>query len=313
MTDTARKTILLDCDPGHDDVIALIVASRTTDLVAVTAVAGNAPLDMTARNALMVTELFGIDVPVYAGATRPLVIDPVHAPHVHGVDGLGGTTLPNLTTSAAAGHAANAIIEASHAHENLWVVAVGPLTNVALAMRLEPGLADRLAGISIMGGGIGFGNVSEQAEFNFWFDPHAAQIVMSSGARLIMCGLDLTHQLPMTDADAAEIRALGGERATFVGDVIDYFASRYQELHGGARRGPMHDPCAVLALTHPELFETEELHISVPTDGEHRGMSAADLRHMPSCPPPNTTVCRKIDADAARAHIVSVLAAASHD
>jgi inosine-uridine nucleoside N-ribohydrolase len=184
--------VLLDCDPGHDDAIAIVVAARNTDLVGITTVAGNAPLTSTTHNALVMRDLLGIDVEVHSGSSRPLVGEPKHAGHVHGESGLDGADLPEPTTPLNGTDAAQFIVDACHKHDKLWLVPVGPLTNIALAMQKDPAVAQRIAGISLMGGG-SFGNRSAMGEFNIWADPEAAQIVFSSGAPIIMAGLDVTH------------------------------------------------------------------------------------------------------------------------
>ena len=311
----SRPNVLLDCDPGHDDAIALVFAAAATNLVGITTVAGNAPLSMTTTNARAIAELFGIDVPIGAGADRPLLVPPKHAPEIHGPTGLGGTHLPAPVRPLDPKIAANLILEASHRHEDLWIVAVGPLTNVALALRLDPSLADRLAGISIMGGALGAGNVTPAAEFNLYFDPHAARIVFESGIPLQMCGLDLTHQFMVAPSVGRELKsraADSGERATaragFLSDVIDYFADRYQHVSGGAMEGPMHDPCAVLALTHPELLSSERLEVRIEVEGPNRGMTLADLRGYPGVATPNVLVHRSIRSADALELLTDVLA-----
>jgi inosine-uridine nucleoside N-ribohydrolase len=317
----SKPTIILDCDPGHDDAMALVLASQFTDLVGVTTVAGNAPLQMTTTNALAIAELFGIEAPIAAGADRPLIVDPVHAPQIHGTTGLGGTNLPRPSRSPDPRNAVQLLLDASRTHENLWVVAVGPLTNIALALRVDPTLAQRLAGVSIMGGSIGVGNVTPAAEFNLYFDPHAARMVFESGLPLQMCGLDLTHQFKVGPdvGERLRERALSGNdrtqaraetRAAFVHDALTYFAERYAAVSGGEPAGPMHDPCAVLALTHPELFGSEPLEVHVETEGENRGMTVADLRRFPGVAQPNVLVHRSIRAEDALTCLTEAMDAA---
>jgi len=259
----SRVPVWLDCDPGHDDAIALIAASQLCQLVGVSTVAGNATLARTTQNALALCEAFGLSVPVHAGADRPLVAPARHAPDIHGESGLFGVTLPAPRRGTERTHAAQAILDASHRVPGLWLVAVGPLTNVALALALDPTLAHRLAGISVMGGGVGLGNTTPMAEFNFLVDPEAAQRVLQSGARVVIAGLDLTHQFCFGQADAAAVHVASAGRSTtavaraaVVSDIYAHFAERYFEVTG-MPDGPMHDPCAVLALSHPALFERQ--------------------------------------------------------
>lgn len=290
-----RSVVLIDCDPGHDDAVALLVAARFCDVVAVTTVSGNAPLADCTRNALVVGELFGLDAPVFAGCDRPLVQRPIHAPSVHGENGLGGTSVSEPTRSAGVEHAVEVIIEVTRAREGVWLVPTGPLTNVAIAIRLDPGLADRVAGVSLMGGGIRIGNVTATAEFNIWCDPEAASIVFGSGAPLRMCGLDVTHQVRVGAAEAERVRAIGGARAVFLADLLTFFAERYGEGTGTAA-GPMHDPLAVLAVTHPELFGFVDRHVRIELGGGQRGTTVVDQREVVVREAPNCLVAETVDA-----------------
>lgn len=299
MAPMARPRALLDCDPGHDDAFAILTAGRHCDLVGITTVSGNVDLELTTRNALITCQLLGLDVPVYRGADRPIIAEARHAEAIHGKTGLDGPKLPPLDREATGSDAAGFIIERSRRHHDLWLIAVGPLTNVALALRRDPALAARLAGISIMGGSLGHGNTTAAAEFNIWADPEAADIVFRSGARLKMVGLDLTHQFRMHGPRIERVRALGGPVATFCADLLEFFAARYQQVTG-REGGPLHDPCAVLALTHPELFSSDPLHLVVELRGEHtRGMTLADLRGAHRSEAPNVEVMRHIDDAAA--------------
>ncbi len=305
-----RPAVLIDCDPGHDDALALLLAGQTTELLGVTAVAGNAPLAKTLHNALITTQIAKLNVPVVAGADRPLVVEPQHAAYIHGESGLDGPTLPRLERSATPGTAAAFILDLAARRDDLWIVALGPLTNIALALRESPGLAQRIRGISLMGGSAGPGNVTASAEFNIWADPEAAAIVFGSGARLIMAGLDVTHQFTI-DADRRQrLRDLGTNPARFAADLLTYYSEAYRRSAGGAAAGPLHDPCAVLALTHPELFDSEDLHVRVEVRGEHtRGMTVVDRRGGKLAAVPNTKVLTRIDHVAAFDILVKALAA----
>lgn len=303
-----RPAIVLDCDPGHDDVFAILVALARADLVAVTAVSGNAPLSASVHNALITLQLAGADVPVHVGAERPLVREPRHAAYIHGESGLAGPVLPPLTRTASDVPAVDAILSAAAARDDLWLVATGPLTNVALALRADPRLADRLLGISIMGGNYGPGNVTAAAEFNIWADPEAAAEVFASGARLLMAGLDLTHQFMITPQRVAAVKALGTPLATFGAELLTYFSEAYARSFGGEPQGPLHDPCAVLALTDPGLFTTAAYHVAVEALGElTRGATVVDRRTGPRSAEPNTTVLETIDDDAAFAVLLEAL------
>jgi inosine-uridine nucleoside N-ribohydrolase len=165
--------MIIDCDPGHDDAIALIVAARHANVLGVTTVAGNAPISATTRNARIVLDMIGSAAPLHQGAHRPLVAPPQHAAYIHGQSGLDGADLPEPSGPADSEDAVGFIIDTCRATEGVWLVPMGPLTNIAIALRSAPDIAQRIAGISLMGGG-SFGNRSAAAEFNIWADPEAA-------------------------------------------------------------------------------------------------------------------------------------------
>jgi inosine-uridine nucleoside N-ribohydrolase len=301
--------ILLDCDPGHDDAVAIVVAARHAELLGITTVAGNAALDRTTRNALAVRELLGSAVPVHAGADRPLLEEPHPAPQTHGESGLDGADLPVPTRPLDGTDAVGFIVDTCRATEGAWIVAVGPLTNVALALRAAPDLARRVAGISIMGGGA-FGNRTPVAEFNIWADPEAAAVVFGYGGPLVMAGLDLTHQLLATRPRIAALRARPGRAAAVFADLFAFYSGSYFSRHDDTLAGgAVHDPCAVLALTHPDLFEREARHVAVETAGRlTRGMTVIDRRTVKERPAPTCDVLTRIDADAAWDVIVEAIA-----
>ncbi|HZJ26467.1 MAG TPA: nucleoside hydrolase [Acidimicrobiia bacterium] len=303
---TERVPVLVDCDPGHDDVVALLVAHRFCDLVAVTTVSGNASLADCTRNALVVTEMFDLAAPVHAGCDRPLVQEAIHAPVVHGEGGLGGATVAEPTRSVGDAHAVEVLVEATRAREGLWIIPTGPLTNIAIAMRLDPRLVERVAGVSLMGGGIRIGNVTATAEFNVWCDPEAASVVFASGAPLTMCGLDVTHQVRVGSAEVERVRAVGGERALFLAAILTFFAQRYGE-HTGVAAGPMHDPLAVLAVTHPGLFGFVDRHVRVELGGGQRGTTVVDQRDLPGPRVTNCSVAETVDAPALAEIVVETL------
>lgn len=306
-----RPQIILDCDPGHDDALAILLAAQHAELLGVTTVSGNAPLAATTRNALLTLQLGGLDVPVHAGAGAPLGREAAYAPDIHGESGLGGPALPEPTREAASRDAVRFIVDTVRAEGDVWLVAVGPLTNVALALREAPDLAARLAGISVMGGAVGPGNRTPAAEFNIWADPEAADIVFRSGARLVMCGLNLTHQFTLYEADVARIRALGGVVPTFAADLLGFYGRAYADAFLGRVESPLHDPCAVLAVTHPDLLETAPRHVTVETKGHHtRGMTVVDERgrRARDAELPNAEVAYRIDRDAALELLVQTLA-----
>ncbi|HEY4331032.1 MAG TPA: nucleoside hydrolase, partial [Ilumatobacteraceae bacterium] len=282
--------IILDCDPGHDDAIAIVVAAAHTRLLGITTVAGNAPLAMTTRNALIMTDLLGIDTPVHSGASRPLVEPPRHASYVHGESGMDGADLPEPSRPPTSVNAVEFIIETCRATEGVWLVPTGPMTNIALALRAAPDLGGRIAGISLMGGGT-FGNRTAAGEFNMWADPHAAAMVFDYGGPLIMAGLDLTHQFQATPERIDLVRAIPGRLATLLADLFVFFSGTYVARSDNLRGAPVHDPCAVMALTHPDLFTRAQRHVVVEAHGEHtRGMTLIDERHLIERLAPNCEV-----------------------
>ncbi len=309
----ARQAIWLDCDPGHDDAFAILTALHLAKLVGVSVVSGNAPVHLCERNALVTLQLAGASgVPVHRGADGPLVREPRYAAHIHGESGLDGPALPPLTLSPRPEGAVEAMIAASHAFESLWLVAVGPLTNVATALRQDAGLAGRLAGISIMGGNWGPGNVTPVAEFNIWADPEAAAEVFDSGANLVMAGLDLTHQFMIDEARRKTIRTLGTPLGTFSADLLDFFSNAYARAFGVPAEGPLHDPCAVLAVTDPGLFTTSKRHVQVETGSDlTRGMTVVDRRAGRRSGDANVTVLETIDDPAAFDLLLGSLAGAA--
>ncbi|NND75492.1 MAG: nucleoside hydrolase [Ilumatobacter sp.] len=297
----SRPTVLLDCDPGHDDAIAIVTAARHTDLVGITTVAGNAPLERTTHNALVMRDLLGIDVPVHSGAARPLVRDPVFAVDVHGSSGLDGADLPAPTTPLDGTDAARFIAATVRSTEDVWLVPTGPLTNIALAMRIAPDIIDRVRGVSLMGGG-SFGNRTATGEFNIWADPEAAHVVFDSGVDLTMAGLDVTHQFLATAERVERVRAAAGALATVLADLMVFFSAIYRERHddGALLGGAVHDPLAVLAITHPDVFGSVRRRVDVETHGVlTRGMTVIDERLLRSRPAPNCTVLTSVDADTA--------------
>ena len=308
-----KPRLIIDCDPGHDDAIALILAHRHAEVVGITTVSGNAPLDATTDNALMVTALLGAATPVHRGAAKPLAGEPAHASAVHGESGLGGVARIAHQRSAASDDAVGFLLDA--ADEALWVVAIGPLTNLALALERDPSWGRRLAGISIMGGSTDIGNVTRVAEFNIFADPEAAARVFSCGAHLTMCGLNLTRQLRSNDALAERLRRTDSPLAQFAAQSFDDLHDRIEGLTGD-REAALHDPCAVLAVTHPQLLETRRQAVSVELNGTlTRGMTVVDQRPQPpsvgaarqGADAPTANVAYTIDADAAMAVVVEAL------
>jgi inosine-uridine nucleoside N-ribohydrolase len=273
--------IVIDCDPGHDDALAILLAGRTLDVRAITAVHGNAPLSRTQVNARKVLELGELThIPVAAGCAAPLVRQASYAPEVHGASGLDGPDLPEPTMQLVDADASDVIIDLSRQVPNLHVVAVGPLTNVAVALRRDPSLASRLERISLMGGSLTWGNVTPAAEFNIWCDPEAAHIVFSSGVPITMVGLNVTMQCIATPERRAQLRATGRRAATAAAEMLDHYAvgeGQYSGLPGGA----LHDPLVIAGLLDPTLLETVPMHVAVELSGKlTAGMTLCDGRGL---------------------------------
>ncbi len=299
--------IILDCDPGHDDAIAMVVAARHTNLLGITTVAGNAPLESTTHNAIVLRDLLGIDVPVHSGASRPLIAPPRHAGYVHGESGLDGADLPPPSGPPASRDAVGFIIDTVRNNDGVWLVPTGPLTNIALAIRSAPDIASRVAGISFMGGGL-FGNRTATAEFNIWADPEAAAIVVGYGGPLIMAGLDVTYQLQATPERISRVRQLSGQLAATLADLMTFFSGTYVSRHDNMLGAAVHDPLAVMALTHRELFTSSFSHVDVETGGEHtRGMTVIDQRTLIDRPAPNCDRLTAVDGDAAWAVVTEAI------
>ena len=277
--DTAmdRPKIILDCDPGLDDAIAILTAAHFGDLVGITTVNGNVGIDHTTHNALVTAQIAGLDAPVHRGAARPLIAPTMDAARIHGATGLGDVALPDLERSEASGDAVAFLCDTARSVDDLHLVAVGPLTNVALALRRDPGLRSRLAGLTIMGGGAHAGNVTPVAEFNVWADPEAAAIVFSEAAPVTMVGLDVTHKVLLGGDEAARMRAAGTPAAEFAASLLEFAYDRCREY--GLEAAPVHDATAVIAVTHPHLFRQSSHPVAVELHGEHtRGMTVTDVR-----------------------------------
>jgi inosine-uridine nucleoside N-ribohydrolase len=230
---------------------------------------------------------------------------------VHGPGGLGGARLPSSDRALAGEDAAEFLLDVSFEQNNLWLVAIGPLTNVAMALERDPDYASRIAGISIMGGSTTGGNVTASAEFNIWADPEAADIVFRSGAEIRLCGLNLTHQFKTSDELLGRLRAATGARALFAADLLTFLHDRMADLTG-ERRAALHDPCAVLAVTHPELFEFRRRPVAVELEGAlTRGMTVVDERFSGRDSghdrKPAADVAYRIDAASAMDHLLAAL------
>ncbi|BBF87351.1 inosine-uridine preferring nucleoside hydrolase [Aquitalea magnusonii] len=280
----ARK-IILDCDPGHDDAIAMLLAhgSPAIDLLAITTVAGNQTLEKVTRNALAVADIAGIQVPIAAGCDRPLVRSSEIAPSIHGDSGMDGPQLPPPTRQVDPRHAVDLIIELIMAHPpgEITLVPTAALTNIALAVRKEPRIVSRVREVVLMGGGYHTGNWSAVAEFNIKIDPEAAHIVFHAPWPLTMVGLDLTLQALATPEVQAGIAALATRPARFVQELLQFFGETYRREQGFASP-PVHDPCAVAYVIDPQVMTVRKVPLDVELHGALTlGMTVADFRAPP--------------------------------
>ncbi len=277
------RKIILDCDPGHDDAIAILLAhgSPEIELLAITTVAGNQTLEKVTRNALAVASIAGItDVPIAAGSARPLARDPQVGESIHGESGMDGPVLPEPTVTVDPRHAVALIVELIMAHEpgEVTLVPTGALTNIARAVQREPRIVERVREVVLMGGGVHVGNWSPVAEFNIVVDPEAAHIVFSAPWNVTMLGLDVTHQATATADVVARIAEIGTPPAEFVNELLDFFGSTYRREQG-FEHPPVHDPCAVAMVIDPGIFTVRRAPISIELTGTHTlGMTVADLR-----------------------------------
>jgi inosine-uridine nucleoside N-ribohydrolase len=291
--------VILDCDPGHDDMVAIVLAAADprVDLLAITTVAGNGTLERTTHNARAVCSLAGIrDVPIAAGAPGPLVGRLRTAAHVHGESGLEGAVLPQPDVPLANEHAVNLMARLlRESPEPVTLVPTGPLTNVALLLRTWPDLLPRVREVVLMGGSLGAGNVEPLAEFNVFVDPEAADVVFSSGLPVTMCGLNVTHQALATDVVMDRLRALGTPLAETVVGLLGFFRDRYRELWG-LEAPPVHDPVAVARVIDPALVRCEDAHVAVELHGTHtRGATVCDRFGVRGLAP-NAKVALELDA-----------------
>jgi inosine-uridine nucleoside N-ribohydrolase len=289
---------ILDCDPGHDDAIALLLAlaSPELELLAVTTTYGNQTLEKTTANAIRVLELVGrTDVPVAAGADRPLERELVVAAHVHGESGLDGTALPDASSRAASDDAVGFAAELIRASADpVTIVSTGPVTNVARLLTAHG--TDGIERLVLMGGAIAEGNFTPAAEFNIWCDPEAADIVFASGLDLTMIGLDVTHQAVLGASVEQRLRATGTVGA-FVADLNVFFTRYHRETYGwdGA---PIHDAVALATLIRPDLVETRLRNVQIERQSDLcRGRTVVDLWNRTEAPP-NAHVGVTLDADA---------------
>jgi inosine-uridine nucleoside N-ribohydrolase len=279
-----RKRIILDCDPGHDDAIAILLAAgcQELELSAITTVAGNQTLDKTTLNARRVCTVAGLHgVPVFAGCGRPLLRPPITAGEIHGDSGLDGPVFGEPTVPVQDEHAVDYLVRTLMAEgEDITLVPTGPLTNVAAALTREPRIAGRTREVVLMGGAYTRGNRTPAAEFNIMADPEAAALVFGAGWPVTMVGLDLTHQAVAGPQVTERIGALGTDVSRMVTALLGFYGASYRRagVAGAAEGPPVHDPCAVARVARPGLVAVRDAFVAVETRGEWTsGMTVTDF------------------------------------
>ncbi|MCG8370684.1 MAG: nucleoside hydrolase [Proteobacteria bacterium] len=297
------RKVIIDCDPGQDDAVALFLAMASPDeleILGITAVAGNVPLELTQRNARMMCDIAGRkSLPVFAGCERPMRREPITAEYIHGNTGIDGVDAFEPDTPLQGRHAVDFIVETLLAAEKgtVTLIPTGPMTNLGTAIEREPGILDGVEQIVSMGGAMREGgNRSPSAEFNVLADPHAADIVFNCGRPITAMGLDVTHRVLSTRERVARIRELGNEVADATAGMLGFF-HRHDTKKYGSEGAPLHDPCTVARLLRPDLFGTKACNLSVETQSELTlGHTAVDFWHVTDRPH-NVHWAYEVDAD----------------
>lgn len=299
----SRQRIIIDCDPGQDDAVALFLAMASPDeldILGITAVAGNVPLELTERNVRLMCDIAGHgDIPVFAGCDRPMIRELLTAEKVHGKTGIDGIEIVEPQTPLQEQHAVDFIVETLRAaeDESVTLVPTGPLTNIGTVIDRAPDVLPKIRQLVIMGGAMREGgNYSPSAEFNMLVDPHAAAIVFDCGRPITAMGLDVTHQVLSTRARVDRIRQLGNPVAEATAGMLSFF-ERHDSKKYGVEGAPLHDPCTIAWLLAPELFEGKFCNLSVETQSElTMGHTAIDFWHVTDRPH-NVNWVYSVDAD----------------
>lgn len=307
------RTIIIDCDPGIDDAVALsmALAAKELDVVGITTVGGNVGVDMTTRNALRLTALAGKKIPIARGANQALVVPPHRAESIHGSDGLGGVHLAEGTYDEEPQRAYEFIRDtAKRLNGTLELVAIGPLTNLAITLRSYPEIIPLIRGIHIMGGSAGLGNASPAAEFNILADPHAAQMVFHAGIPITMCGLDVTNRATLSAMELEALKKIGGRVISPIGAMLDHYLSMYRSL--GHQELALHDPLVIARLIDPHLVRLELCNVEVETQGQYTmGKTVVDLHHI-SGRPANAEVGVDLDREGVIKLMIALLRSYDH-
>lgn len=292
-----RRKIILDCDPGHDDAVAILLAgiAEEIELLGIVSVAGNSYVENTTRNALILTEMAKLNVSVFRGSSKPLLRKQIVAPDIHGESGLEGANLPLPTRKVEEKNYLEFMAKTVEKFPGeITFVAVGPLTNIAKFVLNYPHLVPKVKELVIMGGGIKFGNVTPRAEFNIYADPEAAQIVFNAGFNLTVFPLDVTHQAKIYMKEIKEMQNFRSEITSKMGLLLEFFHQTYYDIFK-IEGAPLHDPCTIAYLINPDIFEFDEFYAQVETKGELTyGETVVDYWHLKD---PNSRWALKVDRE----------------
>ena len=294
-----KEKIILDCDPGHDDAVAIMLAAINPkiELLGITVVAGNQKLEKTVNNALKVCNHLNLDVPVYSGMSRPMIREQLIADDIHGETGLDGPKFEELKIKAEDKHAVNFIIDTlMNSDEKITLVPTGPLTNIGMAIRFEPRIIEKINRIVLMGGSYQLGNMTPAAEFNILADPDAAHIVFSSGVKIVMMGLDLTRQASATKEVVEKIKSLNNKASKLFVDLMEFFAASQKNVYGWSAP-PVHDPTTIAYIIDPECIEVKPMFCEIELWSEKSyGRTICDYFGILK-KEPNVDVAVKLDFD----------------
>lgn len=294
-----KEKIILDCDPGHDDAVAIMLAAINPkiELLGITVVAGNQKLEKTVNNALKVCNHLNLDVPVYSGMSRPMIREQLIADDIHGETGLDGPKFEELKIKAEDKHAVNFIIDTlMNSDEKVTLVPTGPLTNIGMAIRFEPRIIEKINRIVLMGGSYQLGNMTPAAEFNILADPDAAHIVFSSGVKIVMMGLDLTRQASATKEVVEKIKSLNNKASKLFVDLMEFFAASQKNVYGWSAP-PVHDPTTIAYIIDPECIEVKPMFCEIELWSERSyGRTLCDYFGILK-KEPNVDVAIKLDFD----------------
>ncbi len=294
-----KEKVILDVDPGHDDAVAIMLAAKNPkiDLLAITVVAGNQTLEKTTRNTLNVCSHLGINVPISAGMDRPMVRKQVIAENIHGETGLDGPHFGNVKVELDKRHAVDLIIDLlMESDRDINLVPTGPLTNIAMAMRKEPRIVDKIKRIVLMGGAYTIGNVTPAAEFNIFADPEAAHVVFSSGRPIVMMGLDLTRQALATKEVVDKIKTIDNKASKLFVDLMEFFTKTQHEVFGW-EAPPTHDPTTIAYLIDPSVIKTKPMHVEIELKSDTcYGRTVCDYFGITG-KKPNVDVATELDFD----------------